>query len=1130
MTDTPEQLDVRLMSPYFSDGGHGTELGRISPDGNVFGAKRIVREWLHYKWWTGQEYADIEIAGRADSYAELPINRPWGEIWQIPSSEDAAKWNEYYYDAEEEAWTRLQWFWTVDGLSALPTPGIKVGGAHVVKETNVQVMWTGYQWERIPKHSGLLDDEPDRHLPRGFLQIFTPDVRVTYYSSKEIGLAAMGGGSGKVWVNGLWIDATRECSLWNRLAVIDWDSETEGLAFSYPEPETDYWIYLANDDYSFRLTTGLPADATHNATPAWDYRSRMFLSTTPNVGGYLSDTGCGLNARLVGRVDTDDTAMCPLFSRSVDISLISHTVNFPETYRDYSDYQIQFVDHETLLFALLDGEYGQIAVNRDLYYLGYDFEIQRGDPWIDWNDGDVVQDGTALSPNTIYYIYLPGQIDAFNFNEINTVTGRPWQAEDYDSATHYELTLDIRLTPFLSPKEADHGRMSDLWPGFECRHIGTVTTDANGYFINARDLSEIRQPPLNPRYFDGLAEIGIVNINSEELQVFRKKGTSGIVNVGGEAMQAYEQNTVDVHTILTSMIVQQYDEESFEDPLSPADLGWSPAEETWQAPVLDQGTAGAEGSAYRQIHAAASLTRSGSRVRITIKAGSSPLSLTHVCFAEHAGNGNAAGAFGSSKFKEAFFGGLRTVTVPAEESVTSDWLLFSVNDALSYMTIVSVAASNGYVSYATTGDGDYYKATAAGDYNVQTISGYTYTSAGSVAIANVEVSSSSNAIEAYAGQPVYIYMANSRPFWGDRAGRLVACEESPTGGYLSLNWPGNNARWVATLIPDAQGNFTGGFLTESIAAYKLVLDDSAVSLTSLWSSSKIAALLGIQSANQAAGLGWTGQLTNGLATRLIRLDSTRVQLTSVSNVDIPVIFPDQSQSIIPAGGVTVTVVGGTYTMLYVYLHRVSDTVASLIVSATAPSHQVGDLRLQWLGNDLLVGYCGLGASSTLPGSWAVYSFHNQDARTFTQYIGEESASITQDALVVPPIHSTSLVTVGGNTHQFAGFAGASLPPGWQSCTASVSSCPGYAEGEAIWYVPGAPPSFEGGPQGPATLLHIKGYTQRAQSHTDVAAGVYAAGTFQVTNTHGWLIQENCQSYSESWISITGTMSLSIQGN
>src|SRR5208283_4327481 len=123
-------------------------------------------------------------------------------------------------------------------------------------------------------------------------------VRVTYYSAKEIGLAAVTGGSGKLWVGGVWIDADRSLSVWNNLAVINFDSQTNALTFDYVDPGEEYWIYVANSDASYQ-TLGLPGDNTHNPAPVWDYRNKMFLSLTPNVNGYLSDIGCGRNARLI---------------------------------------------------------------------------------------------------------------------------------------------------------------------------------------------------------------------------------------------------------------------------------------------------------------------------------------------------------------------------------------------------------------------------------------------------------------------------------------------------------------------------------------------------------------------------------------------------------------------------------------------------------------------------------------------------------------------------------------------------------------------------------------------------------------------------------------------------------------
>jgi hypothetical protein len=70
------------------------------------------------------------------------------------------------------------------------------------------------------------------------------------------------------------------------------------------------------------------------------------------------------------------------------------------------------------------------------------------------------------------------------------------------------------------------------------------------------------------------------------------------------------------------------------------------------------------------------------------------------------------------------------------------------------------------------------------------------------------------------GQLLYVYMANSQDFWGSYAGQLFVSTTPQVNGYISQNWPGNNARWVATLqlTPVALGTelvTNGDFTTDA---------------------------------------------------------------------------------------------------------------------------------------------------------------------------------------------------------------------------------------------------------------------------------------------------------------------------
>jgi hypothetical protein len=144
----------------------------------------------------------------------------------------------------------------------------------------------------------------------------------------------------------------------------------------------------------------------------------------------------------------------------------------------------------------------------------------------------------------------------------------------------------------------------------------------------------------------------------------------------------------------------------------------------------------------RDIHAAASISTSGVQVRVTIMPHSSGNTyFTHVCFAERDGStANTIGTFGSGTFKEFLFGGAQDAFTTGGAPVESDWLTFTVDEAKSYMTLMTFGAANDNARHVTSGgDGYYEKADSAADWDQQTVTGYTLNSGYSFGIVLIEV-------------------------------------------------------------------------------------------------------------------------------------------------------------------------------------------------------------------------------------------------------------------------------------------------------------------------------------------------------------------------------------------------------
>jgi hypothetical protein len=918
-------------SPWYCDGKlERGQILQVTPLGVVYGQMHRVAADTHKLWWTGSGYKYVATVDEVMSPEELPPGpRPFGEMWAVRTYDKAKNsyyWAEWWWDAEVGQWKALTWLWTIDGFADLPDPGLQVGAAHVVLERDILYFFDGEQFRR-PPHSSLDDDEPLRHLPNGFLRTLQPDARVVYYSPSEIGLEAIKGGSGKVLVNLEYVAARRDASVFANLAVLQWHEDTSTIQAAYIESDTEYWIYLANSSTAF-VSNALPGDGSHAAAPAWDYRGRLFLSLTPDHNGYLGATGAGRDARLVGKIQTDSTPPSeggPFFLREIDISLISRQVSLPETYREFSDFVVQFVDQDTLALTKIDGTYGQIYAGGNLHYLGTGYELSRSDAWIEWDDMDgtrVIRHTEALSSSSHYYLYVAGEVDPYNFNEINPETNRPWQATDTGAAGHYVAALDMRLTVFLSPQHPDHGFLSEAWPGYYARHIGQVKTDANGRFVNSWDLSAIRQPTLNPSWFDGLAEIEITPVNSSEVRVCRKKGSSGIVNVRGAVVQTYPYDSADVHEFHTTDVVQLYTESNLTEPLSDLD-----------------------------------------------------------------------------------------------------------------------------------------------------------------------------AVSSYADTELHLYLANARELWGDHVHNLFFSTTAPSGGYLSQNWPGNNARWICTVKPDAEGLFTGAFITGtiSISAHSQLFDDEPEKHR-LHNDTQVTNL----NLLSAAAVLFEIQKVQGLPVRLTRVDGTHIKLAPIGDQEATVILPDINTKVVPAAGITADVVGLLGNTYYVYL-----TPSGVEVSLTAPDKTYANLQTH--GSDhVLVGWYSLGAPLTLSGDWNLWSFSHEVNREFSTNVTATTTTLSLPGCIVPPGRYAALTRTGQDCASGWGGYDSNIGGFW-SMQGSVGT------GSASFHT-----ALTSGLTGQATLV-----ATATLSNADVAAGIYSA--FTLTHSLSWTGFTYVASNYSQWDSFSGKL-------
>jgi hypothetical protein len=568
---------------FFGDGvTYGREMGRISPEGNIYGQTRTVREIISYWWWDGSDYQYFQVSGEAEFVSSLPSGpRPFGEIWRVRSTTSLSTDQRFYYDyyvwdSSTDQWVQVEWYFDVEKKNELPYPGYGIGAAHRVREQDVYVVWDGYTWKRFPSHSTIEDDEPERHLPPGFINLIVSDAELVFVSPKEIAVRQTIGGSGEVWVGSEKLLISETCSLFNHLPALDIGVET--VTPIYPEPLTEYRIYLANNQSAAFSVAALPGDSTHNETPEWDFRGKLFLvraydesgnEINEPTGNLLSDYGVGSNALFVGRIETDNTPKAsggPLFRRVLDLSYISKSPSIRGLFYDVCDFYLSYIDQDTIRFAKFDGFRGQMYIPSQLVHIGEGYNVTTSSPWVSVDAQAELPEALnvgPLAPDTHYYIYIGNRIDELNFNAENERTGRPWQREDVDSEGNYDSALDLRLKPFFStrrPEDFPYNnepvgvyRMTDTYPLFYTRLLGHIYTDSNGKFLYAKDISYIRALTVNPTHLRGLADFSVKSAGTSVFRISAKPATAGVIYVGGHTIRAQ-----DVSDLPTTSNVKQF--------------------------------------------------------------------------------------------------------------------------------------------------------------------------------------------------------------------------------------------------------------------------------------------------------------------------------------------------------------------------------------------------------------------------------------------------------------------------------------------------------------------------------------------------------------------------------------------
>ena len=947
----PETLES-----IFGDGLHYSDgIHFQSPQGYFYGKTFVVKNYYIPIMWDGENYRKITPGLPANSISDLPETgyRAF-EFAAVKKTgltdEDIAVgrvYDYYFWNADTQAWQLIEWLWNITKPSEIPYPGLGVGKAHSFIRKHQQLFWDGYKLIEWPPHGNLFQDEDDRHLPEGFvtnyedyqtntngaiqfLQSQQAEARLEFVSKNTLSLfTSVSGKTGALWVANELLLTDDVNSVTDDDDVLLYSNGT--VTTDTVGPSTTYYVYCGNSDF----------------TPC---PSGLFLSLTPDINGRLGDENPGLNARIVGEVETDSAGH---FIREIDMSYIGKKVEFSQTFWEYSDYQLQFVDQDTLSFSRIDGTHGLVYINGQLLNFGTGKDLDREAYRIEWSSGPDI-DTTDIATDTTYQVYIANDSVEYNFNNEDEETGLPLEEGHED----YIAQLDFRRRLFLSTQPHDHRVFNQEYPGYYARHIGQVQTDENGRFRYAADISLIRQPTLNPTHLDGLAECVIQDVSTTQFKVIRKKGTTGIIYVGGKPVQTYDSDNPLVHVVTTSDALYEYDETEIDAPLT--DSGLTVAEKPGIPIYLYMAN---DIDAWSGVSTFCSLQEPSGGYLSTNWTGNQARWIATLQLAPD--------GLGSEKVTNGGF------TSDSSWTKGTGWSYSSPNQ-----NMVHTPGNSASLSQDVGAEVDNLYACTF------------YITGRTAGIASPKIGGTS-------GQSISGNTSSTQYLLASTTDDLEIVPDT----YFDGSVDNVSVKQVLT------GKFTGTYIKDSVGGVSAQIDDSIVSTSTTYSSNKIEQIRQQLLGKINLALGLNGSHTAGLDLLLEYVDSTTIRLKAVS-ADVDVVFPNLETVTVTTTGITKTVAGNTSTLYYVYL--VTD--GTLAITTNTPTDEYSSISF-YGDTQVLVGWMGCSATNTIAGTHNVFSFWNQSQSTWSVNVTNCSATYisNMEGFVVPPNKTATFVRTGSTT-------------------------------------------------------------------------------------------------------------------
>ena len=796
----------------------------------------------------------------------------------------------------------------------------------------------------------------------GFIKGFTPDLELVYVNKNELTLRPKETGNYDLK------EVLKKTAVFTYSPILDYTSNGGVITLAQSEiiesnnevgNPPPYSVYLANQHDDFE-------------TSIYDYRGKLFLSNHTHSNNYWVDDDGDFEAILVGTVstipETIDGITKIIFEQGINTSLVSQESDVKETFREYSDFDLEYTDETTLTLSRIYGTRGQMYVPESLYYLGESRTVSNTD-WIinvSGVDGTLALGTEGAAASTLYYVYIGTDSDIYNFNTLaGTTPDRPL----HPGEVGYVAGKDFRLSMFLSTTIPDNGRLAQTYYGYWARHIGQILTDSGGKFIYSGNVSAIRQATLNPTYLDGLAEVSIEAGSTTSFKVVKKRGTSGVVMVGARGVVTPAAG----YTVTTSDKVYTYDEDN---------IAFDPTDPLVDTITILDSYIGIEKYLY--------------------------LANDRPCW------GSLAGA--------TFLCDVNHTAGYLSQNYPGNNARWIATIKLAVGTKGTDLVTNGNFPSGTTGwtatNWTYSGANLNVAHNTGNTSSLDQSSMTVVANSIYEVAVTVTAVGA----------GSVTPKIGNTLGTVITSEQRSVQYIKATNTDVlklvptstfNGAVDTVTAFKIEHGAFSGNYITDSITKDVPTIDNYDIGTNILWDSVKIMQV--INDALGASGLTsvWNAQTTGGLNLRLEYVNTTTVRLIPSSGTDSYVVFPDKlSFATIPAAGITMTVAGSANTRYYVYLSIGTGSGALSMSSANAPNGLHTKLETYGTAN-IQVGDICMTSTNTMSGAWNVCSSHQETSKEWSTAITGTPTTLNLPGLVASKRTTSFVVSRSGQTDFYA---------------------------------------------------------------------------------------------------------------